>query len=109
MDNNILIINKEDLRSIITDFVKEAILTQKETHTVVNQDLIEFGDMDWLYSIYPDSISKATIRHKSAMNGIPGKIKFGKRVLYNKSVVLEWLRSQSSTSRKLYKNKKLIP
>ena len=62
----------------------------------------------WAYVLQPAFLARVfseyrgALLHKSAMNKIPGKIKFGKRVLYNKSVVLKWLRDQSAVNKKSY-------
>lgn len=51
------------------------------------------GDFKWLVSICP-GIPASTLRIKSASGDIPGVIKFGKRILYDKAAVLAWLRLQ---------------
>ena len=53
-----------------------------------------FGDFNWLCNTLKN-IPQATLRIKSAAGEIPGVAKFGKRVLYEKAVVLSWLRSQT--------------
>ena len=51
------------------------------------------GDFKWLVSICP-GVPESTLRIKSASGDIPGVIKFGKRILYDKAAVLAWLRLQ---------------
>ncbi|MVM36003.1 hypothetical protein GO755_38675 [Spirosoma sp. HMF4905] len=53
-----------------------------------------YGDFKWLCSTCP-GIPASTLRIKSAAGEIPGVVKFGKRVLYEKATVLNWLRSQT--------------
>lgn len=57
-------------------------------------DAEPYGDFHWLRGICP-SIPPSTLRIKSAAGEIPGVIKFGKRVLYDKAAVLNWLRGQT--------------
>lgn len=53
-----------------------------------------FGDFHWLRGTCP-GIPASTLRIKSAAGEIPGVKKFGKRVLYEKAVVLDWLRNKT--------------
>lgn len=96
MNSNLLIISKQDLESTVTEAVRNALHEYHSQCTVPQRTDDAFGDLDWLYTIYPDSISKATIKHKSAMGLIPGKFKLGRRVLYDKAIVLAWMHSQAS-------------
>ncbi|WP_332368941.1 hypothetical protein [Spirosoma telluris] len=59
-----------------------------------NPDADPYGDFKWL-SATCSGIPKSTLRIHSAAGKIPGVVKFGKRVLYEKSLVLNWLRSQT--------------
>lgn len=61
--------------------------------TTLTPDTDPYGDFHWLRGVCP-GIPASTLRIKSAAGGIPGVVKFGKRVLYDKKIVLEWLRSQ---------------
>ncbi|SFF25894.1 hypothetical protein [Spirosoma endophyticum] len=61
--------------------------------SVVN-DADIYGDFLWLRNTCP-GIPASTLRIKSAAGEIPGVVKFGKRVLYEKALVLNWLRSQT--------------
>lgn len=56
-----------------------------------------YGDFNWLRSTCP-GVPASTLRIKSAAGEIPGVVKFGKRVLYEKDAVLNWLRSQTRQS-----------
>ncbi|WP_223834337.1 hypothetical protein [Spirosoma profusum] len=58
-------------------------------------DTTPYENFDWLCQVCK-GIPPSTLRIKSAAGEIPGVVKFGKRVLYEKAVVLNWLRSQSS-------------
>jgi hypothetical protein len=53
-----------------------------------------YGDFNWLRATCP-GIPTSTLRIKSAAGDIPGVVKFGKRVLYEKAAVLGWLQSQT--------------
>ncbi|GAB4038658.1 hypothetical protein [Spirosoma jeollabukense] len=57
-------------------------------------DAEPYGDFHWLRGTCP-GIPASTLRIKSAAGEIPGVVKFGKRVLYEKALVLNWLRSQT--------------
>ena len=53
-----------------------------------------YGDFKWLAATC-SGVPVSTLRIKSAAGEIPGVVKFGKRVLYDKEAVLTWLRSQT--------------
>lgn len=53
-----------------------------------------YGDFKWLTSTC-SGVPSSTLRIKSASGEIPGVVKFSKRVLYEKAVILNWLRSQT--------------
>lgn len=53
-----------------------------------------YGDFHWLRGTCP-GVPASTLRIKSAAGEIPGVVKFGKRVLYDKAIVLSWLRDQT--------------
>lgn len=75
----------------------EALLIDIKHQPSVDTSTEPYGDFKWLKRIcvgIPDS----TLRIKSASGEIPGSIKFGKRVLYEKAVVLEWLRARKQTA-----------
>lgn len=57
-------------------------------------DADPFGDFKWLSTLCKN-VPESTLRIKSASGEIPGVVKFGKRVLYEKAIVLDWLRSQT--------------
>lgn len=83
----------EFFRPIVAQCVQEAI--QKITTapaTAPNAD--PYGDFKWLTATCP-GVPASTLRIKSAAGEIPGVVKFGKRVLYEKALVLNWLRSQT--------------
>ena len=62
------------------------------TSTAADSD--PYGDFFWLRNTCP-GVPVSTLRIKSAAGEIPGVVKFGKRVLYEKAIVLSWLRSQT--------------
>lgn len=53
-----------------------------------------YGDFKWLMATFP-GVPVSTLRIKSAAGEIPGVVKFGKRVLYEKAVVLNYLRGNT--------------
>ncbi len=53
-----------------------------------------YGDFKWLVATC-SGVPASTLRVKSANGEIPGLVKFGKRVLYDKAAVLNWLRSRT--------------
>ncbi|GAB2560773.1 helix-turn-helix transcriptional regulator [Spirosoma areae] len=53
-----------------------------------------YGDFNWLVATC-SGIPRSTLRIYSAAGKIPGVVKFGKRRLYEKAAVLNWLRSQT--------------
>lgn len=55
-------------------------------------DTDSFGDFKWLSSTCP-GIPDSTLRQWDAAGKIPGSLKFGKRKLYDKQAVIDWLRS----------------
>lgn len=57
-------------------------------------DADPYGDFKWLTATC-SGIPASTLRIHSAAGKIPGVVKFGKRVLYEKALVLNWLRSQT--------------
>jgi hypothetical protein len=61
-------------------------------------DTEPFGDFHWLRGACP-GIPASTLRIKSAAGEIPGTKKIGKRVLYDKAEVLNWIRAQSKAPR----------
>ena len=88
------------LASLIRPIVREAIreeihlLSAKQTPSL---EVDPYGNFKWLQAICAD-VPESTLRIKSARGEIPGVIKFGKRVLYDKEVVLNWLKSQTRQS-----------
>lgn len=64
------------------------------THSTSAPDADPYGDFKWL-SATCSGVPASTLRIKSASGEIPGVVKFGKRVLYDKAAVLRWLQSQT--------------
>ncbi len=64
------------------------------SHSTTSTDTNPYGSFQWLCDTC-SNVPPSTLRIKSAAGDIPGVIKFGKRVLYEKAVVLNWLRSQT--------------
>ncbi|MEZ0483204.1 hypothetical protein [Fibrella aquatica] len=56
-----------------------------------------YGTFKWLCLVAPIPIG--TLRIRSSRGEIPGTKKIGKRLLYNKETVLEWLESQDLPER----------
>ena len=85
------------LTSLFRPIIYEAIrdhLAASQTQPTTIDDGSPYGGFDWLKTALPN-IPPSTLRIKSAAGEIPGVVKFGKRVLYEKAVVLNWLRSQT--------------
>lgn len=72
-------------------------LKHKPTSTTA-PDADPYGDFNWLKATC-SGVPASTLRIKSAAGDIPGVVKFGKRVLYDKAAVLNWLRSQTQTTK----------
>ncbi|GAB2542809.1 hypothetical protein [Spirosoma aerophilum] len=73
----------------------EALLLDIKHPTVPTPpDADPYGDFKWLAATCT-GIPSSTLRIHSASGRIPGVVRFGKRVLYEKAVVLNWLRSQT--------------
>lgn len=70
----------------------EVLQLLRSPHTAPNAD--PYGDFKWLAATC-SGVPTSTLRIKSAAGEIPGVIKFGKRVLYEKASVLNWLHSQT--------------
>lgn len=85
------------LASLLRPIVREAIreeINALNSITSVTPDTDPYGDFNWLVAICAGTPA-STLRIKSAAGEIPGVVKFGKRVLYEKASVLNWLRSQT--------------
>lgn len=89
--NDILLspIRLSELEHLIEKSVQRALAKQSQAVP----DAEPYGDFNWLRTTVP--YPESTLRIKSAAGEIPGLVKFGKRVLYDKSVVLNWLRSRT--------------
>ena len=88
---------KQFLNSIFRPIIYEAIrdhLSAAQSTPVNVTDNDPYGDFKWLVATCP-GVPASTLRIKSAAGEIPGVVKFGKRVLYEKAAVLEYLRSQT--------------
>ncbi len=68
------------------------VLKTGQPHDQIGQT--PFGDFHWLCEAC-SGIPVSTLRIKSAAGTIPGTKKVGKRVLYEKEVVINWLRGQA--------------
>lgn len=86
----------EFFRPIVAQCVQEAIreLSAVSAPTNSTTQTDPYGDFKWLQSTCV-GIPASTLRIKSASGEIPGVVKFGKRVLYEKAIVLSWLRSHT--------------
>ena len=93
MEAKVIVTTELQLKALIADAVGAAFKYYNPTSTTVS-DTEPYGDFNWLLSTCA-GIPASTLRIKSASGEIPGVVKFGKRVLYEKAVVLNWLRSQT--------------
>lgn len=74
--------------------IEALLLDIKHPVTPPAPDAEPYGDFKWLTGTC-SGVPASTLRIKSAAGEIPGVVKFGKRVLYDKTAVLNWLRSQT--------------
>jgi hypothetical protein len=94
MDMEIAVIPVEQLKTLLIESISVA-LKYSQPHPLANspEDSL-YGDFKWLTTAFP-GVPASTLRIKSAAGEIPGVIKLGKRVLYEKATVIDWLRSQT--------------
>jgi hypothetical protein len=90
----IIVIPTEQLRTLIIESVSIALKYHQPPTPGTTSDVSPYGDFIWLKNTC-SGIPASTLRIKSAGGEIPGVIKFGKRVLYEKATVMAWLRSQT--------------
>jgi len=96
LDTELSIALTEFFRPIVAQCVQEA-FREISAATISADTTIQtdpYGDFKWLQTTCT-GIPASTLRIKSAVGEIPGVVKFGKRVLYEKATVLNWLRSQT--------------
>ncbi|GAB3809503.1 hypothetical protein GCM10028819_51440 [Spirosoma humi] len=87
----LIILDGPSLEALIFDAVDRAIKINQSTPA---PEADPYGDFKWLTATC-SGVPASTLRIKSAAGEIPGVVKFGKRVLYEKVAVLNWLRSQT--------------
>lgn len=92
VDQAIRPVLREILRDELADILPNLNLAPPPT------DANPYGDFNWLKSTCP-GVPVSTLRIKSAAGEIPGIVKFGKRVLYDKAAVLNYLQSQTRQQR----------
>lgn len=93
MEARVIVTTELQLKAFIADAVSAAFRYYNPAPTAATEaDL--YGDFKWLQSTC-HGVPASTLRIKSAAGEIPGVVKFGKRVLYEKAAVLNWLRSQT--------------
>ena len=88
-------LSESEFETVLFDCIDRAIKLNRLS-LCVTPDTDPYGDFNWLLLICP-GVPASTLRIKSASGEIPGVVKFGKRVLYEKAAVLEWLRSKTRT------------
>lgn len=93
MEAKVIVTTELQLKAFIADAVGAAFRYYNPAPTNP-PDAEPYGDFKWLCGTCP-GIPASTLRIKSASGEIPGVVKFGKRVLYEKVLVLNWLRSQT--------------
>jgi hypothetical protein len=84
----------EFFRPIVAQCVQEAIANISLPNSTSAPEADPYGDFKWLTATCV-GVPASTLRIKSAAGEIPGVVKFGKRVLYEKAAVLNWLKSQT--------------
>lgn len=75
------------------EYQNEQILSFLQNETHQPNTTTPYGDFNWLLTILP--IPESTLRQKIAKDEIPGVKKVGKRLLFEKAVVLTWLSSNN--------------
>ena len=93
MEAKVIVTTELQLKAFIADAVSAAFRYYNPAPTVL-PEVDPYGDFKWLTATCP-GIPASTLRIKSAAGEIPGVVKFGKRVLYEKAIVLNYLRSQT--------------
>ncbi|GAB3995260.1 hypothetical protein GCM10028807_34950 [Spirosoma daeguense] len=94
LETEINIALTEFFRPIIAQCLQEAIQKIYTTSHTISPDVEPYGDFNWLVATCA-GVPPSTLRIKSAAGEIPGVVKFGKRVLYDKAAVLGWLQGQT--------------
>lgn len=84
---------RQFLEPLITNCVEDA-LKRAAPAPAIPIDTEPYGDFTWLTATC-SGIPASTLRGKSAAGEIPGLKKVGKRVLYHKTTVLDWLNGQT--------------
>ena len=82
------------IRDILRDELADILPKLKLNITGTPEQPEPYGDFNWLVTTC-SGVPASTLRIKSAAGEIPGVVKFGKRVLYEKALVLNWLGSQA--------------
>lgn len=83
----------EQLRTLLVEACSIA-LKHNQPLAPATLDADPYGDFKWLTATC-SGVPASTLRIKSAAGEIPGVVKFGKRVLYQKAAVLDYLHSQT--------------
>lgn len=99
----VTVIPTEQLRTLIIESVSIALKYHQPPTPGTTLDVTPYGDFIWLKNTC-SGIPASTLRIKSAGGEIPGVIKFGKRVLYEKATVISWLRSQTKDTKLMTDN-----
>jgi hypothetical protein len=94
---DIIVIQPDQLKMLLIESISIALKHHQPSTLPLSSDSNPYGDFKWLASTC-SGVPASTLRIKSAAGEIPGVVKFGKRVLYEKAIVLNWLRSQTRQS-----------
>ncbi len=93
MADEVILTTPSQLKTLLVEAVSIALKYHQPAPASI-PDADPYGDFHWLRGTCP-GVPASTLRIKSAAGDIPGVVKFGKRVLYEKAAVLNWLRSQT--------------
>ncbi|AKD54017.1 DNA-binding protein [Spirosoma radiotolerans] len=86
MDNPFASIDRR--LGVIESFLLDIRQHLREAPSTLSNDTL-YGNFDWLVSVLP--IPESTLRQKIAKDEIPGVKKVGKRLVFDKAIVIDWL------------------
>ncbi|GAB3317799.1 hypothetical protein GCM10027299_09170 [Larkinella ripae] len=84
----LITLDQASLENLITDCVDRA-LKRNQAPGQPDLEAAPYGTFKWFLSVFP--VPESTARQKVAKGEIPGVTKIGKRLLFNKAEVMQWL------------------
>jgi excisionase family DNA binding protein len=95
----ILQLEKTELQEIIKDCVRQAITEVQPAKTLPLQDSISLNEVCAIIGTIEKPAAKATI-YKLTMNGDIPFAKFGKRLVFSRKALIEWMESRTISASK---------